>query len=150
MSPSRAAASPTNSACGTLTSCCSPTRSRASAKNGRTTTASATPAAVITKAPCSNGKHCDPARLTKKPPHGSKLSPVGATTALDGGDPTSATNNPLCRSVSTPTTPCSAIDSKSAIQRAETVDSGVLPVTVRYGDAGEAHDTQVQQRTWQQ
>ncbi|XP_075723590.1 uncharacterized protein LOC119168211 isoform X2 [Rhipicephalus microplus] len=127
MSPSRAAASPTNSACGTLTSCCSPTRSRASAKNGRTTTASATPAAVITKAPCSNGKHCDPARLAKKPPHGSKLSPVGAMTALDGGDPTSATNNPLCRSVSTPTTPCSAIDSKSAIQRAETVDSGVLP-----------------------
>ncbi|XP_075555507.1 uncharacterized protein LOC142587983 [Dermacentor variabilis] len=128
MSPSRAAASPTNSACGTLTGCCSPTRSRVSAKNGRAPTAA--PAAVITKAPCSNGKHCDPTRLAKKPQHGTKQQPAGATTstaAADGGDPACAANNPLCRSVSTPTTPCSATDSKAAIQRAETVDSGALP-----------------------
>ncbi|KAH6925450.1 hypothetical protein HPB50_005627 [Hyalomma asiaticum] len=128
MSPSRATASPTNSACGTITSCCSPTRSRVSAKNGRVATTAAAPAAVITKPPCSNGKHCDPLRPTKKPPHNGKVPPVATTTTAttDGGDPTSAPN-PLCRSVSTPTTPCSAADSKSAIQRAETVDSGVLP-----------------------
>ncbi|KAH9375974.1 hypothetical protein HPB48_016569 [Haemaphysalis longicornis] len=112
MSPSRAAASPTSSACGTLTSCCSPPRSRMSTKNGRSSNT-----IVITKAPSSNCKQSD--GRPKKPQHCKQV-----TTGSESPDPGLSA---VGRSVSTPTTPCSTDSKGNAIQRAETVDSGMLP-----------------------
>ncbi|XP_064483793.1 uncharacterized protein LOC135396642 isoform X2 [Ornithodoros turicata] len=90
--------SPASSSCGALTTCCSPTRSKSAGKAART--------------PCSNGKHCNGEKSRKYPRN----------------PPTNVQCNPLCRSVSTPTTPCCAADMKSdMIQQAETLESDLLP-----------------------
>ncbi|XP_077522400.1 uncharacterized protein LOC144133293 isoform X2 [Amblyomma americanum] len=119
MSPSRTAANPTSSSCGTLTSS-SPTRSRVSARNTGPRAPGA--ASVITKAPCGNGKHCD-GKLARKPPQ----QQAKPGTGTDSTATPASTNNSLCRSVSTPTTPCSTDPKGNVIQRAETIDSGALP-----------------------
>ncbi|CAN8008867.1 unnamed protein product [Ixodes pacificus] len=103
---SRAIASPTSSSCGTLTGCCSPTRSRSGAKNARPP--------VITKGPCANGKHCE-----TKNRKGHKT-----TAAPNNGE---SSDNPLYRSVSTPSTPCCADTKPNDIQRAKTLEPDALP-----------------------
>ncbi|CAN7999732.1 unnamed protein product, partial [Ixodes hexagonus] len=102
----RPIASPTSSSCGTLTGCCSPTRSRSGAKNARQP--------VVTKGPCANGKHCD-----TKSRKGHKAS----------GEPNSgeSSDNLLYRSISTPTTPCCADAKPDEIQRAKTLEPDALP-----------------------
>lgn len=83
-----------------------------SAKNGRSSNT-----IVITKAPSSNCKQSD--GRPKKPQHCKQV-----TTGSESPDPGSSA---VGRSVSTPTTPCSTDSKGNAIQRAETVDSGMLP-----------------------
>lgn len=104
----QARTSPTSSSCGT--GCCSPTRSKSSSKSSKLP--------LVSKVPCTNGKNCE-----GKPKKSQKSAAV-----INGSTGSSA--NPLCRSVSSPTTPCSA-DSKSdltnGVKRAETVEPGALP-----------------------
>lgn len=83
-----------------------------STKNGRSSNT-----IVITKAPSSNCKQSD--GRPKKPQHCKQV-----TTGSESPDPGLSA---VGRSVSTPTTPCSTDSKGNAIQRAETVDSGMLP-----------------------